>query len=69
MDKNAIKKFAIWARRELIARVSQKAQQYGISEEHASDIHAESVNGRLLTEVEQAQRTALIVQIHTNGYR
>ena len=25
MDKNAIKKYAVWARRELIARVSQKA--------------------------------------------
>ena len=29
MDKNAIKKYAVWARRELIARVSQKAEQYG----------------------------------------
>ena len=28
MDKNAIKKFAVWARRELIERVSQKAMQY-----------------------------------------
>ena len=28
MEKNAIKKYAIWARRELIARVSQKALQY-----------------------------------------
>lgn len=69
MDKNAIKKYAIWARRELIARVSQKAQQYGISEEHAGDIHAESVNGRLLTEAEQAQRTALILHIHQEGFR
>lgn len=30
MDKNAIKKFAVWAHRELIERVSQKAMQYGI---------------------------------------
>lgn len=30
MEKNAIKKFAVWARRELIERVSQKAMQYGI---------------------------------------
>ena len=69
MDKNAIKKYAIWARRELIARVSQKAQQYGISEQDAGDIHAESVNGRLLTEAEREQRTALVVQIHAKGYR
>ena len=33
MDKNAIKKYAVWARNELIARVSQKAQQYGITAE------------------------------------
>ena len=32
MDKNAIKKYAIWARRELIERVAKKAQQYGIEE-------------------------------------
>ena len=30
MDKNAIKKFAVWARLELIERVTQKAQAYGI---------------------------------------
>lgn len=31
MDKNAIKKYAVWARNELIERVSQKADQYEIS--------------------------------------
>lgn len=30
MDKNAIKKFAIWARKELIARVTQRAYLYGV---------------------------------------
>ena len=33
MDKNAIKKYAVWARTELIARVSQKALQYGIEKD------------------------------------
>ena len=28
MDKNAIKKFAVWARTELIARVSLKGVEY-----------------------------------------
>ena len=32
MDKNAIKKYAVWARRELISRVSQKAAFYGITD-------------------------------------
>lgn len=30
MNKNVIKKYAVWARNELIERVSQKALQYGI---------------------------------------
>ena len=30
MDKTAIKKYAIWARRELIDKVSQKAMHFGI---------------------------------------
>ena len=32
MDKHAITKFAVWARNELIERVSKKAMVYGISE-------------------------------------
>ena len=43
MDKNAIKKFAVWARRELIERVSQKAMQYGIEKDNIVDAAADSV--------------------------
>lgn len=68
MDKNAIKKYAVWARRELISRVSTKALQYGISEEDCGDSEAESVNGHLLTAVERKQRRALIAQIKEKGY-
>lgn len=68
MDKNAIKKYAVWARRELIARVSQKALQYGISENEPADRNADSVNGKLLTAEEKHQRAALIEQIAKNGY-
>lgn len=69
MDKNAIKKYAVWARRELISRVSQKALQYGISENEYADKNAESVNGKLLTAEEKHQRAALIEQINKNGYQ
>lgn len=69
MDKNAIKKYAVWARRELISRVSQKALQYGISENEYADKNAESVNGKLLTAEEKHQRAALIDQINKNGYQ
>lgn len=69
MDKNAIKKYAIWARRELISRVSQKALQYGISEENIGDVNADTINGHLLTAAEQKQRQALIAKIKKDGYQ
>ena len=64
MDKNAIKKFAVWARRELIERVSQKAMQYGITQDNVVDAAADSINGTVLTEVQKNQRRALIMQIN-----
>ena len=67
MDKNAIKKFAVWARRELIDRVAQKAEQYGITKQGHGDIHADHVNGRLLSPAEQAQRQSLITRIEQAG--
>lgn len=69
MDKNAIKKFAVWARRELIARVSQKAEQYGITEKNTGDVKDESVNGRLLTQIERSQRSALISHVRQDGFQ
>ncbi len=69
MDKNAIKKFAVWARRELIARVSQKAEQYGITEEHHGDAYAERIGEQLLTRTEQNQRKNLITRIEQEGYK
>ena len=67
MDKNAIKKYAVWARRELIARVSQKAEQYGITKQGHGDIRADHVNGRLLSPAEQAQRQSLVTRIEQAG--
>lgn len=68
MDKNAIKKYAVWARRELISRVSQKALQYGITDKQIVDANADSVNGKLLSAEEKHQRAALIKQINQDGY-
>ena len=69
MDKNAIKKYAVWARRELISRVSQKALQYGISEKDCGNANADTINGHLLTAAEQKQRQALIAKIKKDGYQ
>ena len=68
MDKNAIKKYAVWARRELISRVSQKAAFYGITDTDHGTVGAESVDGRVLTAAEKKQRDALIHQIQKDGY-
>ena len=68
MDKNAIKKYAVWARRELIEKVSQKAMQFGIEQGKSFDSNLESINGRLLTESEKKQRQALIDKVNTLGY-
>lgn len=69
MDKNAIKKFAIWARTELIARVSLKGVEYGITETHIEDANADSVGGKVLTSEEKRQRQALIAEINAKGYK
>lgn len=69
MDKNAIKKYAVWARRELIARVSQKAAFYGITEQDWGDASADSVHGKVLTPAEKNQRKGLIDEIKQKGYQ
>ena len=69
MDKNAIKKFAVWARTELIARVSLKGVEYGITEDNIEDANADSVGGKVLTANEKKQRQALIAEINDKGYK
>ena len=69
MDKNAIKKFAVWARAELIARVSLKGVEYGITEDNIEDANADSVGGKVLTADEKKQRQALITEINDKGYK
>lgn len=69
MDKNAIKKFAVLARTELIARVSLKGVEYGITEDNIEDSNADSVGGKVLTADEKKQRQALIAEINDKGYK
>ena len=68
MNKNAIQKFAVWARTEMIAQVSQRAYQYGITKESYGVENAVTVNGRALSTDEQRQRAELVQQIKTKGY-
>ena len=69
MDKNAIKKFAVWARTELIARVSLKGVEYGITEKKIEDANVDSVGGKVLTADEKKQRQALIDEINDKVYK
>ena len=69
MDKNVIKKFAVWARKELIERVSKKALAYGITEHEVYNPDADSVNGIVLTAAQKKERKALIEQIFAKSYK
>ena len=69
MNKTAIKNYAVWARNELIERVTRKAYEYGVkNDDIVADNCAEMINGRLLTEEEKAQRKQLIDEINKKGF-
>ena len=68
MNKSAIQRFAIWARTELIAQVSQRAYQYGITKDGYGEQNAVPVGGRALSTDEQRQRKELVDQIRSKGY-
>lgn len=68
MDKNAIQKYAIWARNELIAQVKQRAFQYGISGKSYGEENASVINGRVLTPDEKRQQQDFVHEIQKNGF-
>jgi hypothetical protein len=63
MNKNAIQKYAVWARNELISQVKQRAYLYGIDEKGYGDENAVAVNGRVLTPSERIMRIGFIHRI------
>jgi hypothetical protein len=69
MNKNAIQKYAVWARNELIEQVKQRAFQYGISNKSYGDENAAVVAGRVLSADEKRQRTAFVHEIQKHGYQ
>ena len=69
MNKNAIKKYAVWARNELISRVAFKAAQMGITEKKITEEGSDSVNGVLLTNEQKKQRNTLINRVKEKGYK
>ena len=69
MNKNAIQKYAVWARNELIEQIKQRAYQYGISEKSYGDENASVIAGRALSLEEMRQRKAFVAQIKEHGYQ
>lgn len=76
MDKNAVKKFAVNARRKLIDSVSQKAYGLGISIDVIKEVEQIPNGSRIkinnnyvyLTDIETQHRERLIEQIEYKGY-
>ncbi len=68
MDKNAIKKYAIWAREELIKRVSTKAEEYAINPNEEFNESLDVIGDKLLTPLEKQQRKALIRLVKEKGF-
>lgn len=69
MNKNAIQKYAILARNELIEQVKQRAYQYGISAKGYGDENATVIAGRVLSADEKRQRAAFVSEIKKHGYQ
>ncbi|UWG96529.1 BREX-1 system adenine-specific DNA-methyltransferase PglX [Dehalobacter sp. DCM] len=69
MNKNAIQKYAVWARNELIEQVKQRAYQYGINDKGYGDGNAAVIAGRVLSADEKRQRAAFVAQIKDHGYQ
>lgn len=67
MNKNAIQKFAIWARVQLIGAVKQRAFAYEITGD-GDKPELDAAGGRLLTNAEKNQRRELVGEIRRKGF-
>lgn len=68
MNKAAIKNFAIWARRELIEKVTKKAKIYGIEKDKEMKEMDTALNGQVLTSDDKKARRILIEKIDKDGF-
>ena len=68
MNITAIKNFAIWARRELIEKVTKKAKIYGIEKDKEMKEMDTALNGQVLTSDDKKARRILIEKIDKDGF-
>ena len=69
MNDTAIKNYATWARRELIAQVQRRCARYGILEEGSPDAAADAIDGRVLSSQEKEQRARLLSMAASDGWQ
>ncbi|MDY6349040.1 MAG: BREX-1 system adenine-specific DNA-methyltransferase PglX, partial [Selenomonas sp.] len=69
MDKLSIKKYAIYARNELIERVTQRAYEYGVLDDAPDPACTQTPDGTPFTPVEVRQRERLLLEISRHGFR
>lgn len=67
MDDSAIKNYCTWARRELRDEVMRRCAIYDVSEKPSAPADADSVAGRVLTDVEKRQRGELLQAVKADG--
>ena len=68
MNKTAIKNYAVWARKELIERVTIKAFEYEVIKDGTLNSNLDIINGKPLTNNEKKQREQLIKEINEKGF-
>lgn len=68
MNKNIIKKFAIWARKELIMSVTRIASYYDIEPNNIKEDVDITTHGDILSFREKSQRKGLIEKIKSDGF-
>ena len=68
MNKNALKTFAVNARKDLIAAVKNRAYEYGIDATGFGERKATVINGRPLSSTEVEQRAKLVAKIQAAGF-
>ena len=68
MDKSAIRKFAVYAREEMLIRVRRRAVHYGIDEKEIENPGGDVIQGDPISHEEKRLRDALIAEIEQKGY-
>lgn len=68
MNKTVIKNFAVDAHKQLVEQIEVKAYQYSVTDNSCPELNTESINGKLLSDVEKSQLNALIKAVNIHGY-